>query len=103
MVEQQTFNLCVAGSNPVGLVKNKNRFKLKVETKNILIPKYRKLNSDEVKTLLNTCNISSTSKLPKIKMSDKSLDFETTAGDVLEIERNFSFCGKTKYWRVVVE
>ena len=74
------------------------------QQQNFLIPKHKKLTEEEVKNLLEKYNLSSISKLPKIKIKDQGLDSieEVQAGDVIEISRK-SFAGETKYYRVVVE
>jgi DNA-directed RNA polymerase subunit H (RpoH/RPB5) len=70
---------------------------------NFLVPKHRKLSSDEINSILEKYKITDTSKLPKIKIKDPALAaIEIEAGDVIEITRH-SFAGETKYYRVVIE
>ncbi len=70
---------------------------------NFLMPVHRKLSESEVSALMEKYSISSTSKLPKIKISDPALQTITPAlGDVIEIIR-ISFAGENKYYRVVIE
>jgi len=70
---------------------------------NVLIPVHRKLDEQEVSSILEKYSLVDVFKLPKIKIKDIALaNLEAVAGDVIEIER-VSFVGKTKYYRVVVE
>ena len=70
---------------------------------NFLVPKHRKLSSDEVSAVLVKYSLEGTSKLPKIKKGDSALaSLEAQAGDVIEITRK-SFAGVSKYYRVVIE
>jgi DNA-directed RNA polymerase subunit H (RpoH/RPB5) len=74
-----------------------------VNKKNILIPEMRVLNPEEKSLLLEKYKIKSTNKLPKIKISDPSLEeIETEVGEIIEILRDGEF-GKVKYFREVVE
>ena len=75
-----------------------------MDTKNILIPKHRKLSQEEVTELLNAYSIEGTNKLPRIKIKDSALsELGVEVGDVIEVTRS-SFAGSNnKYYRVVVE
>lgn len=70
---------------------------------NVLIPNHRKLNKQEVSSILEKYSLKDIFKLPKIKVKDVALaGLDIVIGDVVEIERT-SFAGKTKYYRVVVD
>lgn len=71
---------------------------------NVLIPSHRKLSDEEVVLLLEKYSLDEVAKLPKIKLKDPALaDLNVEAGSVVEISRNKSFVGSSKYYRVVVE
>ena len=70
---------------------------------NVLIPTHRKLDKQEVSSILEKYYLEDVYKLPKIKIKDQALvGLGVELGDVVEIERN-SFAGKSKYFRVVIE
>lgn len=67
------------------------------------VPKHEIIKEDEVKSLLENCQIES-GQLPKIKNSDpvaKELDAE--AGDVVKITRISQTAGESFYYRLVIE
>lgn len=75
-----------------------------MEETNFLIPKHRILSEEEVKILLEKHNLSSTEKFPKIKLKDPAvISLGVNVGDVIEITRDKSFVGESKYYRVVID
>jgi len=73
------------------------------DTINFLIPTHKKLEGDAVNSLLEKFNLDDVFKLPKIKIKDASIKgMDLSIGDIVEIER-YSFAGKTKYYRLVIE
>lgn len=75
-----------------------------MEESNILIPVHKKINQEEITSLLKDYNLENVSKLPKISIGDpaiKEMNLETQ--DVVEIIRQGEFGNEVKYWRVVIE
>ena len=71
---------------------------------NFLVPKHRKLSSEEIDAILVKYSINSTLKLPKIKKADPALaELGAEAGDVIEITRNSYLNSSINYYRRVVE
>lgn len=71
-------------------------------TGHLFVPKHTKINEEEIKTLLETLNISK-KQLPKISKKDMSiahLDMQT--GEIIKIERKSPTAGMTTFYRVVV-
>jgi len=74
-----------------------------MEQTNFLVPKHRKISVEEKQTLLEKYNLNSVEKLPKIKLKDPAIiELDIEVGDVVEVIRNKSFVGETKFYRVVV-
>ncbi len=70
-------------------------------TQHVLTPKFFKLSSDEIKSLLETYNISDV-QLPAILEKDPLVKIaELKVGDVIRIERKTQ-TGKSYYYRRVV-
>lgn len=68
----------------------------------ILQPKHTKISEKEVNELLSKFNISK-AQLPKILLSDPSLQVGCQIGDIIKIEREDSETNKTYiYYRVIV-
>ena len=75
-----------------------------MEQQNILIPKCKKLNAEEIKSLLEKFSLNSVFKLPKILIKDKGIsEMDLVKGDVIEITRNSKIYDNSQYWRVVTE
>lgn len=73
-----------------------------MESKNLLVPKHRKISKEEITDILEKHNLIDVFKLPKIRIKDPALaELEIELGDVIEITR-FSFAGESKYFRVVI-
>ena len=72
-------------------------------TLHVLSPKHEKLSDVEVTELLKTFNVEY-AKLPKISLSDPSIDnLEVKLGDVIKITRPSPTSGTTTYYRMVIE
>lgn len=73
------------------------------ENISFLVPKHRKLSSEEIILLLEKHQLSGVDKLPKLKVKDSAVSsLEVVVGDVVEITRE-SFAGESKYFRVLIE
>ena len=69
----------------------------------ILSPLHEKLSDEEVGLLLKQYNVQH-SKLPKISLSDPSVDsLDIKSGDVIKITRPSSTSGTTVYYRMVID
>ncbi len=68
-----------------------------------LVPKHRVLSEEEKKEILRKYNAKLT-QLPRILHTDPAVvALKAKPGDVIEIIRETSGLGKTKYYRVVVQ
>lgn len=71
-------------------------------SKHVLVPKHKKLNEAEVKSLLDNHKISPY-QLPSISIKDPmSIHLNLEVGDIIEISRQSEVTGKYNYYRRVV-
>jgi len=69
--------------------------------KHVLVPKFRRINEDEINKLLKKLKITRV-ELPKISVADPmSVSLAADIGDVIEITRKSPTAGESKYYRVV--
>lgn len=75
----------------------------KKELNHILIPKHTKLSKEASEEVLKKYNISK-KQLPKIFKKDPAIsNLDVEKGDIIEINRDSPTCGKSIFYRVVVE
>jgi len=68
-----------------------------------LVPRHEILSRDEVRELLDSLEIPSTIKLPRIKLSDPvCMELKAKLGDVIKITRRSPTAGESVYYRVVI-
>jgi len=97
------------------LAKNLSLKKTRIYSKNLglregvslfkhrLVPKHRIMSEKEKKELLNRYSIK-LKHLPRLRVRDPAaMELGARVGDVVEITRESSTAGKTKYYRVVVK
>jgi len=74
----------------------------KKELIHIFIPKHIKLGKEDTEEVLKKYNLSK-KQLPKISIKDPALShMEAEKGDIIQIERDSPTCGKSIFYRVVV-
>ena len=103
-IAQQTFNLSVAGSNPVRPTFFINRMAIKVDVSNhVLIPKHEVLSEEEKKKVISDLK-TSLRNFPKILKGDPALvSLEANVGDLIKITRSSVTSGTSIFYRVVVD
>jgi DNA-directed RNA polymerase I, II, and III subunit RPABC1 len=75
--------------------------KFQIES-HILVPVFKRLSDEDVKTLIEQYNLKRTD-LPKILLTDPmAIYLAAVIGDVIEITRKSKTSGEHKYYRVVV-